>query len=158
MTISCRKKILHWIENCSARVFPLVLGTLLLSAGSVIADELLEAGRWKGEYEPADLGVAIEADFCVKRAESVTPPWAVTMHLDLDPPGNRPVKFEQIAITENTLFFRLYILDAQSACRLQPKNGGQLVGVCKYSQDDPQKEVTLTMKRDSSADNADCPP
>ena len=132
-----------------------LLGLLVVP---VAADELLSTGRWKGEYAPSDLGADIDADFCVQRDDARSPPWKVTMRLDLDPPGNRPIEFEDIQTKDDTLIFSINILDVRRNCVLTQKNEDELTLKCELADGDPDKTVWLTMRPAITVPEDECQP
>jgi hypothetical protein len=105
----------------------------------------------------SDLGDDIDADFCVQRDDARLPPLKVTMRLDLDPPGNRPIEFEDIQTKDDTLTFSINILDVRRNCVLTQK-GDELKGNCELADGEPDKTEWLTMRRTITVPDDDCQP
>lgn len=124
----------------------------------LVADEILEPGRWKGEYEPANLGDYIDASFCVQRDNTGTPPWKVTMRLDLPPPGNDPVEFEILELGDITLRFRIDLLEALRECLLEKKDKDELTFKCMFVDSDSENTERLTMRRAIPLPDDECQP
>jgi len=124
----------------------------------LVAEEILKPGRWTGEYEPAILGDYIDASFCVQRDNTSTPPWRVTMQLDLPPPGNDSVVFEILNLGDETLKFRIDLLEALRECLLEKKNGDELTFKCMFVDSDSNNTERLTMRRARPQPDDECQP
>jgi hypothetical protein len=124
----------------------------------LIAEKILQPGRWEGEYEPANLGDYIDASFCVQRDITSTPPWTVTMRLDLPPPGNDSVEFEILDLGNETFRFRIDLLKALRECLLEKKDGDELIFKCTFVDSDNENTERLTMERVKPRPDDECQP
>ena len=120
--------------------------------------EILQPGRWEGEYEPANLGDYIDASFCVQRDNLSTPPWTVTMRLDLPPPGNDSVEFEILDLGDETFKFRIDLLKALRECLLDRKDEYGLTFKCRFVDSDNENTERLTMERVKPRPDDECQP
>jgi len=139
-------------------VAPLAFVILSSLTTPLVAEEILKPGRWKGDYEPANLGDYIDASFCVQRDNTSTPPWRVTMHLDLPPPGNDSVVFEILDLGDETLKFRIDLLDALRECLLERKNKDELTFKCIFVDGDSENTERLTMRQAIPEPDDECQP
>lgn len=158
MTYCRRRSDRHPTPRSAGHTACLVLCLLCLPGAVPAAGDLLEAGSWKGEYEPASLGSYIDATFCVQAHGARTPPWTVTMRLRLDPPGNEPVEFEQMQITGDTLSFRINLLGAWRTCVLAADGQDELNGKCRLAEGSTEKIDTLSMRKTPPAPDDPCRP
>ncbi len=132
--------------------------TLSFLAAPLVAEEMLQPGRWGGEYEPANLGDYIDASFCVQQASTSTPPWTVTMRLDLPPPGNDSVEFEILDLGDEKFRFRIDLLKALRECLLEKKEENELTFKCTFVDSDNENTERLTMERVKPLPGDECQP
>jgi hypothetical protein len=131
---------------------------LSLFSTPLAADDILQSGRWKGEYEPANLGDEIDASFCVQRDNTDTSQWKVTMRLDLPPPGNDPVEYEIMDSEDGSVRFQLDLLGALRECLLEKKDGNELTFECTLVDIDSENTESLTMRRVTPLPDDECQP
>lgn len=137
-----------------------LLAFVILSSltAPLVAEEILQPGPWEGDYAPANLGDYIDASFCVQRDKTSTPPWKVTMRLDLPPPGNDPVEFEILELGDESLRFRIDLLEALRECLLEKKDKDELTIKCMFVDSDSENTERLTMRRAIPLPDDECQP
>ncbi|MDX1410972.1 MAG: hypothetical protein R3351_02335 [Nitrospirales bacterium] len=108
---------------------------------------MLQRGQWKGEFTPANFGDDIDATFCIQKTLADSPPWRVTMQLDLPPPGNEPVEFEFLETGEESLKFRINLLKALRECAIESHHEDELTFKCTLVDSDSEDSDRLTMER-----------
>ena len=125
----------------------LAFAVMGFTSTSLAADEMLQRGQWSGEFTPANFGDDIDATFCIQKSDADSPPWRVTMQLDLPPPGNEPVEFEFLETEEESLKFRIDLLKALRECAIESHHEDELTFKCTLVDSDSEVSDRLTMQR-----------
>lgn len=151
-----RTKLSNILSQLGLRPVLLVHLILFLSCAvqTSTADDLLKPGRWKGEYQPADLGDFIDASYCVQRKGKKA--WKITMQIDLPPPGNMPAQFKKIEETDEAISFKVNLLGAPRNCILDEVDGKDLIFNCELTQGGNGTKDRLTMRFVSAKSGGKC--
>ncbi len=148
MLSPCRLPFKQPASQPSGRAAFLVVMLAGLVTPPLMADEIFQPGSWKGEYKPANLGHGIDATFCIQTDNTSKPPWKITMQLDLPPPGNEPVEFENLESEDESLQFRIDLLGALRECSLENKDKDELSFKCKIADDNSDNNEGILIQLD----------